>query len=53
MAIRLQKMAIPIIKQLTTFISMQNENVTNVTVVAFGSKMNESILKIKHDHTIK
>lgn len=33
---RLPKMAAPIVKQLTTFVSMQSENVTNETFVAFG-----------------
>lgn len=35
-AMRLPKMAAPIVKQLTTFVSMQSENVTNETFVAFG-----------------
>lgn len=34
-AIRLPKMATPIVKQLTTFIAMQSENVTNETIIAF------------------
>lgn len=34
-AIRLPKMATPIVKQLTTFIAMQSEHVTNETVMAF------------------
>jgi len=31
-------MATPIVKQLTTFIAMQSENVTNETIMAFRGK---------------
>jgi hypothetical protein len=49
---RLPKMAAPIVKQLTTFVSMQSENVTNETFIAFGDLLRKYKSEYKEIITI-